>query len=71
LNLETTRSREVSGTKRTRQDGDWADYPSLHRCGWGLPSFIDMRDPVAYEEWKRTMIELGGYPVETAKRDAA
>ena len=45
-------------------------YPSLHRCGWGLPSFIDMRDPVAYEEWKRTMIELG-LPCENRKRDAA
>lgn len=45
-------------------------YPSMHRVGFGLPSFIDMRDRLAYEEWKRTMTELD-LPDEHRKRDAA
>lgn len=45
-------------------------YPSLHRVGVGLPSFIDMRDRLAYEAWKRTMTELG-LPYERRTRDAA
>jgi hypothetical protein len=45
-------------------------YPSMHRVGSGLPSFVDMRDRLAYEEWKRTMTGLG-LPYERRTRDAA
>lgn len=34
-------------------------YPSQYRVRQALPSFCDMREPVAYEEWKRTLAELG------------
>jgi hypothetical protein len=35
------------------------EYPSQHRVRAALPKFIDMRDPVAYHEWKQTLVELG------------
>jgi len=34
-------------------------YPSAKRVCSGLPRFVDMRDVVAREEWKRTLKELG------------
>jgi len=35
------------------------EYPSQWRVRQALPSFADMREPAAYDEWKRTLIELG------------
>lgn len=34
-------------------------YPSQSRIRQALPAFIDMREPVALDEWKRTLAELG------------
>jgi hypothetical protein len=34
-------------------------YPSANRVCRGLPRFVDMRDPAAREEWKKTLTELG------------
>src|SRR5439155_25782401 len=34
-------------------------YPTLGRVGYGLPSFVDMREHVAREEWRKTLQELG------------
>ena len=34
-------------------------YPSQHRVKLEVPEFIDMRDPVAYDEWKCALAELG------------
>jgi hypothetical protein len=35
------------------------EYPSATRVCSGLPRFVDMRDAVAREEWKKTLRELG------------
>ena len=35
------------------------EYPSQHRVRAALPEFIDMRDPVAHQQWKQTLAELG------------
>jgi hypothetical protein len=45
-------------------------YPSMHRVESGLSSLVDMRDRLAYEEWKRTMTELD-LPFQRRTRDAA
>jgi hypothetical protein len=34
------------------------EYPSQWKVRQALPSFADMREPAAYDEWKRTLIEL-------------
>jgi AraC-like DNA-binding protein len=34
-------------------------FPSANRVCRGLPRFVDMRDPAAREEWKKTLTELG------------
>jgi DNA-binding XRE family transcriptional regulator len=54
------RSKLVRGMVRTSTIAlhKAGQYPSMHMVGFGLPSFIDMRDRLAYEEWKRTMTEL-------------
>ena len=33
-------------------------YPSQARVRESLPKFIDMREPVAYDEWKQTLAKL-------------
>jgi hypothetical protein len=33
-------------------------YPSQWRVRQALPSFVDMREPAAYDEWKRMLVEL-------------
>jgi hypothetical protein len=34
-------------------------YPSAHRVRSALPRFLDMRDAMVREEWKKTLRELG------------
>jgi len=34
------------------------NYPSQWRVRQALPSFVDMREPAAYDEWKRMLVEL-------------
>ena len=34
-------------------------YPTLGRVGYGLPSFVDMREHVAREEWRKTLQQSG------------
>jgi AraC-like DNA-binding protein len=34
-------------------------YPSAHRVRSALPRFLDMRDAMVREEWKKTLSELG------------
>ena len=35
------------------------EYPSQCRVRQTVPSFVDMREPAAYETWKQTLAELG------------
>ena len=53
---ELVRGLVRSATMETHNAGT---YPSAHRVRSALPRFIDMRDAVVREEWKRTLRKLG------------
>jgi hypothetical protein len=42
-------------------------YPSQARVRELLPPFVDMREQVAYEEWKQAVAELGTAAVNKAE----
>lgn len=45
-------------------------YPSLNQIRMGQPGFVNTRDPLVHEEWKKTMKELG-LSYESKTRHAA